>query len=152
MKFNIIFTPGIVKYLRLFIMSLLKYSSCSFRLISNGCSQEEDVMLLNFCGIDNRLEYYKLPFEGLVEHSVAITHLQGIEDDDYFCFMDPDIIASGDFIVQFNKLLEQYSGVFSGNVIWLDKAGQTLSHPQKTMGGRFNVTEHGLCLGSTFLS
>jgi hypothetical protein len=109
-------------------------------------------MLLNFCGIDNRLEYYKLPFEGLVEHSVAITHLQGIEDDDYFCFMDPDIIASGDFIVQFNKLLEQYSGVFSGNVIWLDKAGQTLSHPQKTMGGRFNVTEHGLCLGSTFFA
>ena len=152
MKFNIIFTPGIVKYLRLFTLSLLKYSSCSFRLISNGCSQEEDVMLTSFCEIDTKLEYYKLPFEGLVEHSVAITHLQGIEDGDYFCFMDPDIIASGDFIVQFKPLLEQYSGVFSGTVIWLDKAGQTLSHTEKIMGGRFNITEYGLCLGSTFFA
>jgi len=151
-KFNIIFTPGIVMHLRLFIMSLLDHSSCLFRIIANGCSKEEEKLLKEFCEIDTRLEYYKLPINRMVEHSQVITHLLSAEKSEYFCFMDPDIVASGDFMAPFYPLLESHTGIFSGTAIWLNTEGQILPEKEKVMGGRFNLTENGFCLGSTFFA
>jgi len=152
LKFNIIFTPGIVKHLRLFILSLLKSPSCQFRLVSNFCSNEEDSMLIEFCTIDDRLEFHRLPFKKLVEHSRAITYLLDLDVDEYFCFMDPDIVASGDFMAQFLPYLKDYSGIFSGTAIWLSRAGQILPKSETNMGGRFNCAHNNFCLGSTFFA
>jgi len=123
-----------------------------YRIISNGCSRKEEKWLETFCEINFRLEYYKLPGHEMVEHSQVITHLLTLEQGEYFCFMDPDIIASGDFMEPFYPLLSQYSGVFSGTAIWLNKEGQVLPKSEKVMGGRFNITEDGFCLGSTFFA
>ncbi len=151
-RFNIIYTPGNVKYLRLFSLSLLKWSNCQFRIVSNGCSAEENELLKSLCQLDPRFEYFQLPFNHLVEHGTALMYLQKIEDTDYFCFMDSDIIATGDFMYDFIPLLNQYQSISSGTVIWIKKEKTILSKSAKGIGGRFNFTSNGFCLGSTFFS
>ncbi|MCK4796966.1 MAG: hypothetical protein KAT05_06265, partial [Spirochaetes bacterium] len=91
LRFNIIYSPGDVLYSRLFLLSLLKWSECSFRVVNNGCTGKEKEMIINLCDNYSRLEYYELSSDNIFEHGAALSHLQTIEESDYFCFMDPDI-------------------------------------------------------------
>lgn|GEM_PF-3353760 len=152
LNFNIIYTAGNVRYLRLFILSLLKWSDCTFRLVSNDCREEEEQILREFCQNNPRLEFLSLPFDGMVPHGKALTYLQQLEKSQYFCFMDSDIFATGDFIAEFRNYFGQYCGIFSGTAIWLDEASQVMPPGCKGIGGRFNHTADGLCLGSTFFA
>lgn len=150
--FNIIYTPGIVKYLRLFILSLLKWSDCSFRLVANGCLSEEIRDLRAFCHKNSRLEFLRLPSKTMMKHGDVLNYLQSIESSKFFCFMDPDILATGEFLCEFISHLGQYVGVFSGFPIWCKGEEQILPEAFPEMFGRHNITHNGLCIGGTFFA
>ena len=109
LKFNIIYSPGDVLYSRLFLLSLLKWSEGSFRVVNNGCTGIEKDMLKQLCDNHARLEYYDLSSDNIILHGAALSHLHAIEESDYFCFMDPDIFAVGNFMEEFIPHIDQYS-------------------------------------------
>lgn len=147
--FNIIYTPGTVKYLRLFVLSLLKWSPCSFRLVANGCSPEEKGLLKSLCLLNPRLQFLALPFAGIVEHSQALAYLQSIEETDYFAYIDSDVLARGDFEAEIAPHLATHSAVFSAPPIWISRKDTILPDGYQIVAGRYAQTETGLCLGST---
>ena len=152
LRFNIIYTPGTVRYLRLFALSLLKWSDCSFRLVANGCSTEETQLLYKLCQSSPRLEFLALPFATTVQHHQALNYLQSIESLDTFCFMDSDILATGDFLGELRPYLDPYSGIFSGAPMTYRPKELILPRGLPSMVGRFTTTDTGLCLGCTYLA
>ena len=66
--------------------------------------------------------------------------------------MDSDIFATGSFIDEFIPYIDQYCGVFSGTAMWLSKQEQIMSESYSKVGGRFNWTSDGLCLGSSLFA
>lgn len=152
LKFNIIYSPGDVLYSRLFLLSLLKWSEGSFRVVNNGCIGQEKEMIIQFCDNYSRLEYYELSSDKVFAHGAALSHLQSIEDSDYFCFMDPDIFGVGNFMDQFIPLTQQFCGVFSGSAIWQPEQDQIIEKLNLRVGGRFHWTSDNFCLGSSFFA
>ena len=152
LEFNIIFTPGTIKYLQLFVFSQLKWSNCSFRLVSNSCPPTEVHLLQTLCQMESRLEFLSPPSDTVMSHGQALSFLQTIEQSDYFCFMDSDILATGDFVSELAPHLDRYAGVFSATPMWCRPEEQTLPATYPRMSGWFNRTETGMCLGGTYLA
>jgi hypothetical protein len=152
MKFHIIYTPGSVKHLQLFLFSLLKWLDCSFCLVANGCSAEETRILQTLCQDNPRLEFLELSRKNVLEHGQALSILHTREHSEHFCFMDSDILAIGDFLSELEPYLGQNAGVFSGSPLFCSEAERTLPENFSNLGGRFNRTERGLCLGSSYLA
>jgi GT2 family glycosyltransferase len=149
LTFNIIYTRGTVRYLRLLVFSLLKWSESSFRLVANACSPEEVRLLQELCYKNSRLEFLALPSERGMQHSEVLSYLQALERLDHFCFMDSDIIATGDFVNEMLPYLDNHAAVFSAPPLWCTEEEQILPDTFPVMGGRFNRTSSGLCIGST---
>ena len=153
LKFNIIYTTGTVTYLRLFAFSLLKWSDCSFRLVANGCSPEEKRLLKEFCRGNPRLEFLAIPNKTMMRHGQALSYLQKLERSETFCFMDSDILVTGDFMNEFTPYLGQYTGIFSGSPLWcLDEEQILLEIGSRVASGWQNRTDTGLCLGSSYFA
>lgn len=150
--FNIIYIPGMTKYLKPFVSSLLNSTKCRYRLVSNGCVREEQRLLEAYCSENPRLEYFLLSSDNIVTHCKALTILQEMEDSDYFCFMDADIFSSGPFLEEFLPYLKQYSGVFSAYPIWCDAKYQLIPNDWPDMGGRHIISSDGVCLGGSYFA
>ena len=152
LTFNIVYTPGTVRYLRLLVFSLLKWTDSSFRLVANACSPDELRLLRELCSKSPRLEFLALPSRRLMLHSEVLSYLQSLEQSDYFCFMDSDIVATGDFVSEMFPYLDQYAGVFSATPIWCSEEEQILPEGFPRMPGHFNRTSDGICIGSTYFA
>jgi hypothetical protein len=152
LKFNIICTPGAVQYAPLFALSLRKWSDCSFRLVANGCSLIENRVLLEFCEKDPRFEFFALPVKTAIQHGKALSYLQSHERSDTFCFMDSDILATGEFLSELTPYLNQYAGVFSGSPVWLEDEDKVLPATFQEMAGRYSRTDQNICLGSSYFA
>ena len=150
--FHIIYTPGTVKPLQLFLHSLLKWSDCTFRLVDNGCRPDEGRMLQAFCNADARLSYLALPTKKLMVHSEALNYLQAQNQDDYFCFMDSDIYAIAPFMPDFVPVMDKYSGIFSGMPLRFPQSGLPLPQGKAFWAGPYTHTATGICAGSTFFA
>jgi len=98
LTFNIIYTPETVRYLTPFVTTLLRWSDCRYRLISNGCSSAEVELLKQVVALDDRLELLLMPEPRMVPHGDMLNFLQKREDSAYFCFMDSDVLATGPFL------------------------------------------------------
>ncbi len=72
--------------------------------------------------------------------------------EDYFCFMDSDIFATGDFISVVLPLLAEHSAIFSGMPLWVKHEEEIFPNNFKAITGMFNRTENALVLGSTFFA
>ncbi|MCK4894998.1 MAG: hypothetical protein KAT07_13565, partial [Calditrichia bacterium] len=121
-------------------------------VVNNGCTGQEKEMIIHLCNNHSRLEYYELSADNIFAHGAALSHLQSIEESDYFCFMDPDIFAVGNFMDKFTPLLPQHSGVFSGSAIWQPEQDQIIEKSNLRVGGRFHWTSDDFCLGSSFFA
>jgi hypothetical protein len=113
---------------------------------------EENKLLESLCQKKSRLKFLALPFDTVMRHGQAISFLQTIEQSDHFCFIDSDILATGDFVSELAPHLDQCAGVFSASPIWCRPEERTLLANYPRMSGWFNRTETGLCLGSTYLA
>jgi hypothetical protein len=152
LTFNIVYTPGTVKYLQLFVFSLLKWLDCSFRLVGNGCGAEETRLLRSLCRTSPRLEFLALPFRRHVRHGKALNYLQALERSETFCFMDSDIMATGAFLNDLAPYLSRFAGVFSGSPVFCKDGERVLTEGFPYIVGLFNRTDEGVCLGGTYLA
>ena len=151
-KFNIVCTPGAAQYAPLFALSLRKWSDCSFRLVANGCSPAETRLLRKFCTKTPRFEFFALPVKTMIPHGQALSYLQSRERSDTFCFIDSDILATGEFLAKLAPRLGQYAGVFSGSPVWLKDEEKVIPAGFQEMSGRYSRTDENICLGSSYFA
>lgn len=150
--FHVIYTPGTVKPLRLLLYSLLKWSDCTFHLVANGCSRAEMADLQQYCAGNSRLSYQALPTEKMMLHGEALNYLQAQNQGDYFCFMDSDIYAIGEFLSTFLPYLDNCTGIFSGTPLRYPQTGRIMPKDKPFMAGPYTHTQEQLCLGTTFFA
>ena len=151
-EFNIVYTPGSVQNLTPFLRSLLRWSDCTYRLVSNGCFPPEQRYLKSLCRSNNRLSYLTIPTKSVLPHGQALNQLQAMTVNRYFCFMDSDILVSGDFMAQAAARLNGRAGFFSGAPVWAAAKDGLIPDSYQVMSGLHNRTESGLCLGGTFFA
>lgn len=150
--FNIVYTPGTVRYLTLFVHSMLKWSDCAFRLVANGCLPPERTYLRRFCEQSDRLTFWTIPAKGALPHDAALNYLQGLTDADHFCFMDSDILAVDAFMPPVVSGLTTHAAVFSGETLWLNKTDATMPAAFRIMSGLHHFSDSGMCLGSSYFA
>jgi hypothetical protein len=149
LKFNIAYVPGTVLYLRLLVFSLLKWSNCSFRLVANACSPQEVRLLKELCHKSTRLEFLTAPSKMVMRYGELLNYLHSLEHSDYFCFLDSDILATGDFVSEMLPYLDRYAAVFSASPIWCAEEPPIVPADLAKMPGYFSKTSDGLCIGNT---
>ena len=151
-EFNIVYTPGTVRYLSFFVWSLLKWTPVSFRMVSNGCLPQEQRYLAKLCRQEPRLEFWAIPTKTSLPHGLALNYLQALGRGEFFCFMDSDIFATGDFAAEFEPHLSEQAGIFGGMPIWVKADEEILPAGFQHLTGMFNRTADGLLLGNTFFA
>ncbi|MEK6239016.1 MAG: hypothetical protein N2C14_30240, partial [Planctomycetales bacterium] len=147
LTFHIIFLPGMVRYLRLAVLSLLKHSPYRYRLVSNGLQGLELEQLREFCEISDRLELCAFPTQAILAHGVLLSVLQSREREPFFCFMDPDVFAADSF----DAVLEDHlrdCDVFSSCTVLRTAPGE---RPQGYWGNCLEAP-NGLPLATTFFA
>lgn len=152
LSFYIIYLPKTVTYLTPLVNSLLAWSNCDYCLVSNGCKKEEQQLLKDFCQKDTRLSFLHLPFEKIVPHGEALNYLQKNTTAAYFCFMDSDIFATGPFMSDFEQVLKNHQGVFSGTPLWCKAEDGIVPVDYPRIYGRHHHTHDGICIGGTYLA
>ena len=88
----------------------------------------------------------------MVKHGQALAYLQKRESSDYFCFMDSDILATGDFLSALVPDLTHQTAMFSGSPLWSSPNEQVLPDNDTRMRGWYSTTHTGVCLGSTYFA
>jgi hypothetical protein len=149
LKFNIAYVPGTVRYLGLLVFSLLKWSDCSFRLVANACSSQEVRLLGELCHKRTRLELLTAPSKMVMPYGQLLNYLHSLEHSDYFCFLDSDILATGDFVSEMLPYLDRYAAVFSASPIWCAEEPPIVPADSARIPGGLSKTSDGLCIGNT---
>ena len=152
LTFHIIYTPRTVALLIRFLSTLLNASDCMFRLIANGCTDQEITYLRALCQNNQRLEFLALPTASPLWHGPALNYLQALNDTEYFCFMDSDIFATGPFLPTLMAELAQADACFSCAPIGCTDNDALLTDDDQLVQGILNRTSTGLCLGGTYLA
>lgn len=150
--FNLIYTPGTVQQLSFLVYSLVKWSDCTFRLVANGCPPEEAAELQAVAQSHPALDFLVLPTKHSMSHGQALNYLQAMTTGLYFCFMDSDIYAKGEFLPALTQHLPEYKGVFSCAPIKCKGDECILPAQRRAINGWHNQTQHGLCLGSSYFA
>ncbi len=150
LRINIVYIPGTVSYLSCFPLTLIEWSEeCRFRLVSNGCSADEENTLSQLADSDGRLEFLSLQSNQVLSHGEALTILQRQETDRYFAFLDSDIFATGEFLSDFIKGLASADAVFCSPSTW--GYGEETEMPSWQMwdSGAYSTLAGGTCIGTT---
>lgn len=150
LQFNIIYTPGTVRYLTPFVATLLKWSDCRYRLVANGCAPGECELLRAVCALDERLELLIMPEPRMVPHGETLNFLHARTNADYFCFMDSDIFATGPFLDDFRTDLEQVDLFSSGLPLWHSEKDITIPKHFRHMHGIHAYTDDGLTIACDY--
>ncbi len=143
LQFNIIYTPGTVRYLSPFVPTLLHWSDCRYRLVANGCTDEECLLLSNIVALDDRLELLIMPEKRMLPHGETLDFLHARTDSDYFCFMDSAILAVGALLDDFRDDLA-CADVFSSCLpLWHNEGDITIPNYFRHMHGIHAYTNDG---------
>jgi hypothetical protein len=152
LTFHIVYVPGSVAYLLPFVATLLRWSACRFRLVANGCTAAESVLLQARCAAEPRLELLVIPTNRPLTHHDALNYLQARCQETHFCFMDSDILATGPFMDAISPHISAHVGVFAGAPLWM-RPGDGVFHPSyDVVCGEHDRTAAGLPLGGTFFA
>jgi hypothetical protein len=143
LQFNIIYTPGTARYLSPFVLTLLHWSDCRYRLVANGCTDEECQLLDNIAALDDRLELLIMPEKRMVPHGETLDFLHARTNSDYFCFMDSDILAVGPFLDDFRDDLANAEVFSSCLPLWHKESDITIPNHFEHMHGIHAYTTDG---------
>lgn len=150
LTFNLIFTKGSPKYLWPFTLSILEHTTVNLRLVANGCTKRDIHFLQDKTETNPRLDLVIYPSKKVQWHDTILNYLLEIETSDYFCFMDTDILATGDFISPFIQKLSDHSAIFSCKPMWSENDILPPDFPR--IVGKFIYTTDGFCLGSSYFA
>ncbi|MBP1464226.1 glycosyltransferase [Candidatus Chloroploca sp. M-50] len=109
-------------------------------------------MLRTRCAGEPRLRWRSLPWPCKVEHGQALNFLFTASNEPYFCFMDSDILATGDFMAELLPAMSGAAGLFSAWPITIKAEERMLSDVCSFIGGRHSHTTAGLCLGGSYFA
>jgi len=152
LTFHIIYTPHSFTLFRWFLKGLLRWSDVRLRLVANGCSAEETAAIREFALARPRLDFLMLPGDGIMKHADALNFLQARERSEFFCFMDPDILVTAEFMPALTAALAEHAALFTGAPLWARDVDQVLPVAGRAMPGRYHRTRDGLCLGGTYFA
>lgn len=110
--FNVVFVPNTARLFRLFILTMLEQSNVKFRLVANGLPADELIILSDFCDRYDRLELFVYPVKKTLDHGSMLNILFHRFEEEYFCFLDNDILAIDSFGTQLEQSIATYD-VFS---------------------------------------
>ncbi len=147
LTFHIIFCPGTVRYLRLAVLSLLRFSDYRYRLVANGLDRQEMSELREFCRTSHRLEFVPFPTRVMLPHGILLSLLQQRESGERFCFMDSDIFASARFQEQLERHLVDCDVFSSCDLMRFDSTESLVG-----FGGRCLTSPNGLALATTYFA
>lgn len=145
-----IFVRDTVKDLLPFLYSLLDHSPCHFRLVSNACSLEEEELLQKQVEGQERLSFYRVNTRHMLEHHLVLHDLLTLDDDEWFAFIDSDILATGDFMKPLMTAASQCDAVFTGLPLWHEASEQVMPADFMVMGGRYYQSPDGHSLGLSY--
>jgi hypothetical protein len=147
--FNIVWTGSVFTYLRYFVASQIAQSDARFRFLGNGCPPEQLQLMERFAQQrpDRVIEVLETS-PTMVNHGAALDSVRELRDDgEFFCFIDPDILARGPFVGAFAEALDGgCAGVTSGRGIWLDDDRVPPGHPG--VAGEHFYSQDGYLFGS----
>jgi hypothetical protein len=121
--FNIVWTGRVFPWLQYLVASQIDRCDARFRFVANGCPPDQLDLMERFAGRSRGRVVEVLEASATMErHGTALDRTLLTRDDgDYFCFIDPDIAATGPFLGDFVEALESgCSAVTSGKGVWND--------------------------------
>jgi hypothetical protein len=146
--FNIVWTGAVFTHLRYFVASQIAHSGARFRFVGNGCEPGQLEMMEEFATRypDRVVEVLETSAD-MGAHGVALDAVLECRDDgDYFCMIDPDILARGPFVQSFAERLDDCIGVTSGRGVWRDD--DLVPEGQMGVSGEFFYSQDGYLFGS----
>ncbi len=149
-SFHVIYTPNSVSHLLPLVVSWLRWTPYHYKLVANGLAETETEQLQKFCSCDTRLEYIKMPAQAIQEHGRVLTWLLEQNQDEWFAFMDSDILLSGPIDQDLHLPPPPNTLLFSGRPFWITPEETILPENSIGIGGRHESTQAGQCLGATF--
>ncbi|MEQ9423290.1 MAG: glycosyltransferase family A protein [Cyclobacteriaceae bacterium] len=149
---NIIYVKGSVNALLPLFDSLLKNSQCQFQIISNACTQDELRSLNAYCQRNSeRVKLLDLMVTTIMPHHEVINVLLENETSDWFCFMDSDCLATGDFLGEWLFGMDESQALFTGFPIWYDYENfKVIPHNYKVLFGEYCESHNGVKFGITY--
>jgi len=151
--FNVVFTPGTVRRLLPFTLSLLQGTGVHLRLVANGCGPEEVDLMREAAAGDERVSQHSLPGRDPVAHGAALNQLfDAFPIEPYFAFADSDVIASGDFMPALWPMADGQTGVFAATPVWATESDTVVPAGWPVLSGRMHVLPDGSHAGSTYLA
>lgn len=150
LKFNVIYVKGTVELLLPLLITMLKRTTCDFRLVSNGCTEQEEAILKRFVETDKRFTFYSFKSDSILRHHFILNELLFLDDSEYFAFIDSDMLADGDFTKSLLEELKTVSAVTTGLPIWHEEKDWVMKKEYNVMGGKYLRSHHNLTLGVTY--
>lgn len=147
--FNMVWTDEAFEFFSPFLASLIDHSGARFRLVANRCPAREIARMERFAERhpDRVVEVLEISRTEMLSHGRALDGVHRIRDDGpYFCFIDPDILARGEFMSTFIDLLATNAAVTSGAEVWSD--GNVLPEGKTGVNGEYFFDHNGYVLGS----
>ena len=152
LQFNIIYTPHTAEYLLPLLDSLLQWTDCRYRIIANGCDADEQALLQAHCETDERFDYLLAPGEEMTDHGSMLNWLQAETDSDWFCFMDSDIFASGEYLPHIAACMQECDVYSTGHPLWYAPEDIALPPSFRRLHGIHFGTTDGKRLGGTYFA
>jgi hypothetical protein len=147
--FNIVWTGAVFSPLHYFVCSLMAHSGARFRFVGNGCTPDSlaDMEVFASRHADRVVDIVDACPERMGAHGVALDEVMKIRDDgEFFCLVDPDIMARGTFMAEFVDEMSRHDAVTSGRGVWCESDVVPPGHPG--VAGEHFFREDGFVFGS----
>ncbi len=152
LMFYILYTPDTVHFLLGLAQTLLVDPQIKLCLVANGCRRAEIALLERFCLAHPACQTMVLSQTEVLPHGLAMEKLLQACQEEYFCFMDSDILASDPFLASFLPHLAGYSALISCAPVWNTPADLTLPDKMNKLDGRYLFDQAGSSLGGTYFA
>lgn len=151
--FNVVWTGTVFDHLQDLVASQIRHSDARFRFVANACPVEEIAAMEDFAAAhpDQVVEVLEVSTERMLRHGAALDEILRLRDDgEFFCLIDPDIVAKGPFLDRFRGLLVDHDAVTSGKEVWSDHNVRPAEHPG--VNGEYFFDQDGYVFGSPHLA
>ena len=130
--FNIVWTGDTFTHLQVFTASVLAHCGARLRFVGNQCPPSQLDAMARFAEAHpgRVVEVFDLGTTRMVRHGDALDTVRARRDDgEFFCLLDPDILARGPFLDRFAALADDHEGVTSGKEVWIESNVRPDGHP-----------------------
>jgi hypothetical protein len=147
--FNVVWTGSVFPYLRHLVASQLRHSGARFRFVANGCPPDQVQLMEELTATaDGRVTEVFVSSTTMDRHGAALDAVLAARDDgEFFCFVDPDILAERPYLREFADALDKgFAAVTSGRGVWTDDVVVPAGHPG--VPGECFYSQDGYLFGS----